>query len=191
MDIRKLFFKFRGFTPIPFILILLYQSDMRLWTSIAGAILALIGEFIRINGVRAAGGRTRTRNVGAKELCTGGLFSHVRNPLYLGNIMIYGGMTLFAGGRWLLPLFFIGMFFFICQYALIISLEEGTLWGIFGETYREYCANVPRLFPRLSPWTKHAEVKFLSWKKVLKTEKSTLMVFGVFLVAVVLKQLIF
>jgi len=191
MDVGKFLFRSRGYTPIPFMLILILQSDLQLWSMFIGGVFAATGEWIRLNGVRAAGGRTRTRNVGAKELCTWGFFSYVRNPLYLGNILIYTGMTLFAGGEWLAQLLVFGIAFFIIQYALIISLEEETLRGIFGNAYREYCANVPRLFPRSKPWKKDQDIKFLTWEKVLKTERTTLMVFGAFLLAVILKHFLF
>ena len=127
MDIRRLFFKIRGYTPIPLMLVLIYQSDMNFKLALIGAILALVGEYIRLNGVRAAGGRTRTRNVGAKELCTWGIFAHTRNPLYIGNALIYIGMVFFAGGRWLLPLMLLVFVYILFQYGLIISLEEETL----------------------------------------------------------------
>lgn len=190
MDIRKLIFKIRGYTPIPFALVLLYQSDMIWWGIVIGLILTLSGEFIRISGVRCAGGRTRTRKVGAKELCTWGPFAHVRNPLYLGNILIYAGMTFFAGGPWLLPLLIISLVYFSVQYGLIISLEEQTLTKIFTEEYEEYKSNVPRLLPRIIAWKKEKDVKFLTWKKVVHTERRTLQNFIVFIIIIVLKEVL-
>ncbi|HPC36006.1 MAG TPA: isoprenylcysteine carboxylmethyltransferase family protein [Candidatus Marinimicrobia bacterium] len=188
MDIRRQFFKMRGYTPLPLVLVLIYQSDMNFKLAIIGAVLALIGEGIRLNGVRAAGGRTRTRNVGAKELCTWGIFAHMRNPLYIGNALIYFGMVLFAGGRWLLPLMLILFVYVLIQYGLIISLEEETLMNIFGSEYEKYKANVPRLWPHLKPWNSGAEPKFLSNRKLLRTERSTLLVFVIFALAVILKE---
>lgn len=190
MDIRRFFFKMRGYTPVPLVLIIIYQSEMSLTLAIIGAGMALTGEWIRLNGVRAAGGRTRTRNVGAKELCTWGLFAHVRNPLYIGNALIYFGMILFAGGRWLLPMITLAIAYLGFQYGLIISLEEETLTNLFGTEYERYKANVPRLFPRLSPWKTSPEPKFLTWPKVFRSEKTTLLVYGIFVVSVILKELL-
>jgi len=188
MDIRRLFFKIRGYTPIPLMLVLIYQSDMNFKLALIGAILALVGEYIRLNGVRAAGGRTRTRNVGAKELCTWGIFAHTRNPLYIGNALIYIGMVFFADGRWLLPLMLLVFVYILFQYGLIISLEEETLTNIFGAEYAKYKANVPRLWPRLKPWNSGVQPKFLSNRKLLRTERSTLSVFVIFALAVILKE---
>jgi len=190
MNFRKTIFKYRGYTPIPFFLVLLYQSDMTWWGVISGAILALCGEWIRLNGVSVAGGRTRTRNVGAKKLSTEGPFAYVRNPLYLGNIKIYAGIALFAGGPWVLPLFIIAFLYFSVQYGLIISLEEKILKNIFGKQYEEYCSNVPRLFPRLTPWNKEQEFKKLPLKKVMRTERSTLQSFISVIIIIISKEIL-
>jgi len=36
--------------------------------------------------------------------------------------------------------------------------EEPTLRGKFGEDYSEYCRNVPRFIPRLTPWQSRDEI---------------------------------
>jgi len=190
MDIRNLLFKARGFTPLPIVLIIIYQAQPHWLGALIGLTMALSGEIIRLHGVRAAGGRTRTRQVGAKELCTWGLFAHVRNPLYIGNALIYFGLVVFAGGRWFLPLMLVALVYFVFQYGMIISLEEETLTRLFGAQYEEYKAHVPRLWPRLKPWAKSDEPHFLSWGKVFHTEKSTLLTFGFFILAILIKVLI-
>ncbi len=190
MDVRRLIFKYRGYTPIPFFLVLLYQSNMTWLGVISGLVLALCGEWIRLSGVHMAGGRTRTRNVGAKKLSTEGPFAYVRNPLYLGNIMIYSGIALFAGGPWVFPLFIIALLYFFIQYGLIISLEEKVLLNIFGKQYEEYCSNVPRLFPGLTPWNKKQEVKKLPLKKVFRTERRTLQSFIAVIIIIISKEIL-
>ena len=42
--------------------------------------------------------------------------------------------------------------FLAANLVYIPLLEEPALVGRFGEPYREYCRNVPRIFPRLPPW---------------------------------------
>ena len=190
MDIRKFFFRYRGITPLPFVLILLYQSDLT-WRGItSGLLIAAFGESIRIAGIHVAGGRTRTRNVGAKKLCTSGIFSHVRNPLYLGNLLIYIGFAIFAGGPWILYLVPIALVYFVIQYALIISLEEERLLELFGDDYRDYQHQVPRLIPRLTAWKKEADFKPKPWKKVFRAEKSTLLNQAVFIIILIIKELL-
>ena len=174
MDVRKFLFSNRSFTPIPIALTLIFFSDPRLPYFIYGSMLVLLGESIRINAVRYAGGVTRTMNVGAPSLCTSGPFSHTRNPLYLGNMVIYVGITLVAGGRYMSELCLIVFLYFTFQYLMIISLEEETLNNLFKDEYDTYCKNVPRLFPQISSWVGPNIQSPLSFSNTLKTEKRTL-----------------
>ena len=174
MDLRYFLFSNRSFTPIPLVLAILYLSSLSYPYFIIGIGLILVGESIRIYGVRFAGGATRTREIGAPSLCTSGPYSRCRNPLYLGNMIIYCGVVLMAGGQFLWPLLFIVFFFFMLQYSMIISLEEETLVKLFGNEYQLYRESVPRLFPRISPWVGNDKRVPLTIIQTLKTEKRTL-----------------
>ena len=174
MDLRYFLFSNRSFTPIPLVLAILYLSSFSYPYFIIGIGLIVVGESIRIYGVRFAGGATRTREVGAPSLCTSGPYSRCRNPLYLGNMIIYCGVVLMAGGQFLWPLLFIVFIFFTLQYSMIISLEEETLVKLFGNEYRLYRESVPKLFPRISPWLGNDKRVPLTMIQTLKTEKRTL-----------------
>jgi len=174
MDLRNFLFSNRSFTPIPLVLAILYLSSLSYPYFIIGIGLIVVGESIRIYAVRFAGGATRTTNVGAPSLCTSGPYSRCRNPLYLGNMIIYCGVVLMAGGQFLWPLLFIVFFFFILQYSMIISLEEETLVKLFGNEYQLYRESVPRLFPRISPWVGNDKRVPLTIIQTLKIEKRTL-----------------
>ena len=174
MDIRNIFFKFRGYTPIPAALTIIYNSQPILPFNVLGILLIIIGEIIRINAVRYAGGATRTRNVGAPSLCTSGPYSYTRNPLYWGNIIIYTGVAFLGGGEWMWHLVAIIIIFFIVQYYFIISLEEETLKLKFEKEYELYIENVPKLLPKLSPWYRDNNIKPKNLYKTLRTEKRTL-----------------
>ena len=174
MDVRDIFFRLRSYTPIPIALIIIYHSSPVIPYSILCISLILIGELIRINAVRFAGGATRTRNVGAPFLCTSGPYSRTRNPLYWGNIIIYSGVAFLGGGDFMWELVTLVGLFFILQYYLIISLEEETLKLKFKDQYDLYTENVPKLLPRITPWNNDNEMKPQSMVKTLKTEKRTL-----------------
>ena len=173
MDIRNIFFKFRSYTPIPIALAIIYNSQPILPFNILGILLIVIGEMIRINAVRYAGGATRTRNVGAPSLCTSGPYSYTRNPLYWGNIIIYTGVTFLGGGQWMWHFVAIIIIFFIVQYHLIISLEEETLKLKFEKEYDSYIENVPKLLPNLTHWDSGNKIEPQKIYKTLKTEKRT------------------
>ena len=174
MDIRQFFFKYRSYTPIPIVLLIFYYSKPIYPYYIIGVALIIIGEFIRIDAVRYAGGATRTRNVGAPFLCTSGPYSQTRNPLYCGNVIIYIGTVFFAGGAWMWHILPFVAIFFIFQYYHIISLEEETLKIKFKDQYELYFENVPQLFPRFSPWEEGNQTKPKNLISTIKTEKRTL-----------------
>ena len=212
MDIRQFFFKYRSYTPIPILLLIIYHSGptppyiltqyikildsayapFYINNKIIGLVLMLLGEFIRISAVRYAGGATRTRNVGAPFLCTSGPYSRTRNPLYCGNVIIYTGTVFFAGGIWMWHILPLVTIFFIFQYYHIISLEEETLKMKFKDQYEFYFRNVPQLFPRLSPWDGGGQTKPKSLISTIKTEKRTLQnIFLIFFIITFKKQIIF
>ncbi len=174
MDIRQFFFQFRSFTPIPIALSIIYFAQPVLTLMIPGVGLLLIGEYIRIWAVSHAGGATRTRDVGAPFLCTSGPYSRVRNPLYIGNLMMFSGIVLIAGSPNLPLMLGVTVTFFIVQYSLIVSLEEETLIGIFGEPYAIYRKNVRALLPRLTAWKDAEPREPLPLGETLITEKRTL-----------------
>lgn len=184
MDIRQFFFRNRGYTPIPLALIILYFSQPDVFILWIGFLILFAGEVLRIAGVRYAGGITRTTKVGAPSLCTSGPFSYVRNPLYLGNVLMYTGIVIIAGAPNIWIMLIITWIFFIIQYGLIVSLEEETLTNLFGDKYIEYKSYVRALIPRLRPWNPSDNRKPMSLSKTIKTEKRTLqnLVFVLFLI---------
>jgi|TARA_B100000676_G_scaffold141549_1_gene140157 protein-S-isoprenylcysteine O-methyltransferase Ste14 len=174
MKIANFLFKYRSYTPIPLALYILINSNFQIQNLIIGLTLIFIGELVRIWAVSYAGGITRTTKVGAPSLCTTGPYSYTRNPLYIGNMIIYTGVVYVAGSYNILSMLIITWTFFIIQYYLIIKLEQNRLIEIFGKEYKAYMDNVPILFPRLSPWInkdKYVPMKLLN---TIKTEKRTL-----------------
>ena len=171
--LQNFIFSNRSYTPIPLLICILYFSLPTSPFFLIGLFLIFLGELIRIKSVSFAGGITRTTKVGAPKLMTKGPYSITRNPLYLGNVTIYSGVVLFAGGPLLWELLLFTFIFFILQYSMIISLEERTLSKLFGEEYKAYCSKVPRLFPKKLFWKINLDIQ-RSTIKTLKTEKRTL-----------------
>ena len=142
---------------------------------VAGGAIVVAGEFLRLWGVAIAGSETRTTDrVGGTYLVTTGPFAHVRNPLYLGNIILYVGfgvmsMALFP---WL-PAF--ALVFFSWEYSMIVSLEEEHLESRFQADYLTYKRSVPRFFPSPRKFTggEHAQPA-IDWKRGMLSEKRSL-----------------
>jgi protein-S-isoprenylcysteine O-methyltransferase Ste14 len=79
-----------------------------------------------------------------KELVVRGLYRYVRNPMYVGILSILlGGALLFASRR----LFAYTAIVFIFFFLFVVAYEEPILREKFGESYRQYCRNVPRWIP--------------------------------------------
>jgi len=139
-------FRYRGFLPVPFILVpLLVPGEQTTRGWLIASLLILAGEVFRMMGVAAAGTVTRRRSRDVQRLVTYGIFSWMRNPLYVGNLLIWAGFVVGSGVLWFLP---IALILFAIEYTLIVRYEEGVLESIFGEEYLAYKQRTPRWFPR-------------------------------------------
>lgn len=83
----------------------------------------------------------------AETVVASGPYRHLRNPLYLGNILMAFGMGLLAS-RVGFVVIVVGNFIFCLR---LIGLEESNLQTEQGESYFEFCRRVPRLWPSLQP----------------------------------------
>ncbi|MDP8237480.1 MAG: isoprenylcysteine carboxylmethyltransferase family protein [Candidatus Hatepunaea meridiana] len=182
MTIADFLFRIRGFTPIPFVVAALIWVEIESVFIIIGLAMAVGGELLRIRSIQFAGGATRTRNVGAPSLITSGPYARVRNPLYTANMLIYTGYALASGALFpYLPI--VAFIYFAFQYLMIIKLEENTLIELFGQEYKEYCQQVPKLIPGFIS-IKRGNDPDLNIRMALKQEKRTLQ--GFFMVWVLL-----
>jgi len=159
---------------MPIVFAIIFYSNISFPECMLGGIVIAVGEYIRINAVMYAGGETRTIKVGAPALCTAGPYARTRNPLYIGNMIIYSGVIIASGGPYMWNLLLISTLFFTIQYTLIVILEESTLHDLFGQPYLDYQKNVPRLFPRLTSWKNDDNRTPSNFVKTLKTERRTL-----------------
>ncbi len=80
------------------------------------------------------------------KLAVGGPYSHTRNPLYLGTLIMALGATLSVGAVLLAAV--MGVVLYL-NYHYVIEHEEQKLPSYFGNSYLDYCKLVPRLLPRL------------------------------------------
>jgi protein-S-isoprenylcysteine O-methyltransferase Ste14 len=169
-DLRDRLFTFRSYTPIPFLLLGLIVGHPTLISLCAGLAVAALGEAFRFWGVGHASYETRvTGNVGAPRLVTSGPFGYVRNPLYIGNMLLYTGFGIMSAVPWLVA---ITLVWFIFQYHMIVSREEEFLASKFGEEYRLYRQAVPRFIPRLTPYEREQDVK-IDWEVAMRSERRT------------------
>jgi protein-S-isoprenylcysteine O-methyltransferase Ste14 len=86
------------------------------------------------------------KKVYADNLVTEGIFGVVRNPLYVGNVLIYVGLFIMHGHPVTMA---VGIAAFLFAFQCIVLAEEAFLRGKFGPGFDDYCADVPRWWPRL------------------------------------------
>jgi protein-S-isoprenylcysteine O-methyltransferase Ste14 len=89
-----------------------------------------------------------------KHLVITGLYRYVRNPMYVGVFSMIIGQALLFGN---LRVLWYGVAVGVAVALFVLLYEEPTLRRTFGSEYDEFCANVPRWIPRLSPWRKNAD----------------------------------
>jgi protein-S-isoprenylcysteine O-methyltransferase Ste14 len=171
-------FRNRSYTPLPFLVVMIIFAQPTAVSLGIGFVVAALGEFIRAWGVFYVGSETRvTGEVGASRLVTSGPFAHVRNPLYVGNILLYVGVGVMS-----LALFpwlqLVALLWFVFQYTLIVREEERFLREKFGKEYEEYCASVPRFLFRPTAFRTSAPVT-IDWKAGWHSEARSLQAFAI------------
>lgn len=115
------------------------------WISIAlGVGIAIPGIVLRA----LASGHVKKN----EELTTTGPYAYVRNPLYVGSLILAIGFAVAARSACVL-LIMVAMFFAI--YLPVIRSEETFLRQTF-PAFDEYARSVPRLWPRLRAFDRGA-----------------------------------
>lgn len=139
-------------------------------------VLVVVGETLRVMTVGFVPAGTSGRNTRsqiAKSLNTTGLYSLTRNPLYLGNCLMYVGIVGFSQN--LVLTLILGLVLWI-YYERIILAEESFLAAKYGEAYQAWAARVPAFFPRFGGWQRPA-LRFCL-RTVIKREHAS--IFGAF-----------
>lgn len=161
-------FRHRGWLPVPFLLVPLLASgtsDAMNW--VLGVVFIFLGEAIRLAGVAAAGTETRRRSRTVHRLVTYGIFAWMRNPLYVGNFLIWMGFIVISGVLWFIP---VAILLFALEYTLIVRYEEGVLESTFGDEYLRYKERTSRWFPRPPGGDEEGEHE---WGEAWRSEIST------------------
>lgn len=164
----------RGWLPVPLVLLALV-SRPTLWGP--GLVLMAIGEAIRFWAVGHIGRISRTREDRVGRLIDEGPYARLRNPLYVGNIVIFAG---FGVIQW--PWVAVIVPVLAIYYTAIVRWEEENLRASLGAPYVDYCARVPRWWPggaaRPAAW---------SGREALRSERGTLVVMMIVLLTLVVR----
>jgi len=115
---------------------------------LAGLPIALCGAILR---ALAAGVIRKDAT-----LTTTGPYAWTRNPLYLGSFLLGLGFAVMSGSWFAAALIVLPAFVI---YPNVIRNEEAHLERLFPHSFREYCARVPRFFPRFRAMKEPFSVK--------------------------------
>jgi protein-S-isoprenylcysteine O-methyltransferase Ste14 len=136
----------------------------------AGLALAVLGETVR---VWAAGYLVKT-----KELITGGPYAFVRNPLYLGRLLILCGVGLAARMPHYENLIVLGLglaVFFLYYMPRKERVEPARLEQLHGEAYRRYRAAVNSILPNFRRYDERRGR--WEWSRFGKNEEALMVIF--------------
>ena len=171
-------FKKRSSLPLPIVAALLLVPQPSGTTGPAGlvptgVVFVALGELIRLWGVHHIGAISRTRSDRLGPLVDSGPFARVRNPLYVGNVLLWLGFTISARLVWLAPIVVVLLGL---EYHAIVRWEERLLEGRMGQAYRDYMHRVPRWLPKLSTSNRAPDMQptAFSWSDTLFSERGTM-----------------
>lgn len=81
-----------------------------------------------------------------KKLVATGLYGYVRNPIYVGVLVIIAGHFLWFKTIWMLAYMVV---IFLVFHLFVTLYEEPTLRKKFGASYEKYYKSVPRWIPKI------------------------------------------
>ena len=115
--------------------------------ALAACATVLVQAFVRF--VRE--GRGTPAPLGPTErLVVGGMYRHVRNPMYVAVVGAIAAQALLLGRLVLLAY---AALVWAATAAFVRGYEEPTLTEAYGDEYRAYRAGVRAWIPRLRPWS--------------------------------------
>lgn len=175
--IGDFFFKYRNVVfPVMWCVLFLAFAPAAGYASplvIVGGLLVLAGLIVRgaVIGYAYIKRGGLNKQVYADTLVTEGFFNACRNPLYVGNMLIYTGIFVVHGNPVVMAVGTLGSLFI---YQSIIAAEEYFLRNKFGASYDAYCADVPRWSMKLGRLRQATSEMSFNIKRVLVKDYSTI-----------------
>ena len=183
ITIGNFFFKYRNWLFIILYLLLFVPSPPLFgektfgqyyywWPIIIGLVITITGQAIRGATIGLAsiirGGKEG--KVYAEELVTTGIFSHCRNPLYVGNILMLLGVGVLSNSLLYVAVI---MPLFMVIYQAIVLAEENFLRSKFGDSFNQYCSRVNRWIPSLKGISSTFNSMHFKWERWILKEYNT------------------
>jgi protein-S-isoprenylcysteine O-methyltransferase Ste14 len=137
---------------VPWLLTGWDSSDPPLALQVLGALLIAAGAGVLLSAFArfvVEGIGTPAPMAPPEHLVVGGLYRHVRNPMYVAVAATIVGQAALLGRPALL---LYALAFMAVVASFVYGYEQPVLSERFGADYDQYRRNVPAWWPRLSPW---------------------------------------
>jgi protein-S-isoprenylcysteine O-methyltransferase Ste14 len=138
---------------VPWLLTGWDSTDPPVWIAAVGAVLIAAGVGVLLHSFArfvVEGAGTPAPVAPTERLVVGGLYRHVRNPMYVAVGATIVGQALVLGRPWLLAY---AAAFWAVTATFVRFYEEPTLSARYGEEYAAYKRAVPGWLPRPRPWS--------------------------------------
>ncbi len=174
-------FKNRSYFPVALFLLaipVIYTTDISLLNknllsgiTIAAIVISFAGFIVRAItiGTTPAGtsGRNTKEGQVAEQLNTGGIYSVIRHPLYLGNYLMWIGIVIFTFNIYFALIISLAYWLY---YERIMFAEERFLEKKFSQKYLDWSLTAPAFIPSFKNYKKSKLV--FSFKSVVRREYS-------------------
>lgn len=195
LKLGNFLFKHRSFTPVPFIVLVfvifkpINMGGQNIIINVGGLLLSLLGEMIRVISVGYAyeGTSGRESYLRAENLNITGIYSIVRNPLYIGNFFMFTGLVAVFSNIYALLVFGV---FLVLQYYFVILSEENFLIEAYGKDYEAYCTRVRRIIPTFKDYKKNQN-PFNLRKVIFKENDSVFNMLVMYVLVLLYKERVF
>jgi protein-S-isoprenylcysteine O-methyltransferase Ste14 len=127
------------------------------FAGIFGIAFILLGQILRAS----SRGYKSEYSGNGRALIQSGPYAMVRNPMYLGILLIGLGIVLMLFKWWVVCIF---LLVFILRYLMLIFGEEKKMRALFSKDYQDYCKRVPRILPSITAIIKTDIVECLPLK---------------------------
>ena len=160
-------FKLRGLLMVPLVAFLIFwhyaewEFEVGNWG--LGLLVFGLGVFVRIVAQRHLKYRLRDQ----RALASTGPYAWMRNPVYIGNMLIIAGLCLLCELPWMIPPACLWAWF---VYDTAIRYEEYRLSRRFGDEYDAYRRSVPRWLPNRAPRVAVAGSQIAGWARAAGVE---------------------
>jgi len=165
----ELLFRWRSYLPIVLMIPVIIAAndavsvdikmgpDFHHWWLMLSIVVSLSGLAIRWVTVAFVPAGTSGRNTTeqrAHQLNKSGVYSAVRNPLYLGNFIAIIGVVFILKVWWDIVITCLAYWLYIER---IIATEEKFLASRFGDEYQQWAEKTPAFIPNFKSWVSAKE----------------------------------